>query len=92
MKCNDCIHKEACKSWIIHGETLYTDFDYSVEDCPFFQDKKRFAEVVRCSECVHRQTLEDGIEFRGIKPRYCFWHNAIVPDNGYCDCGIRKNE
>ena len=39
MKCADCLHYEACQSWIRHGTALWDDFHYSVEDCPFYEDK-----------------------------------------------------
>ena len=44
MKCNNCFHKEVCNSWINHGKTLYDDFDYSVEDCPYYNGKMGFTE------------------------------------------------
>ena len=44
VNCIDCAHFEACQSWIRHGTALWDDFHYSVEDCPFYEDK---------SELVH---------------------------------------
>jgi hypothetical protein len=35
-KCKDCIHEQACAAWIRHGETLYDDFEYDVENCPYY--------------------------------------------------------
>lgn len=39
QNCEKCIHERACDSWKRHGETLYSDFSYNVEDCPFFSDR-----------------------------------------------------
>lgn len=33
--CKDCLHKEACDAWVRHGATLYDDYNYSVERCPY---------------------------------------------------------
>ena len=33
--CKDCLHVEACDAWVRHGATLYEDYHYSVEGCPF---------------------------------------------------------
>lgn len=33
--CKNCFHKEACDAWVRHGDTLYDDYHYSVEGCPF---------------------------------------------------------
>lgn len=33
--CKDCLHIEACDAWVRHGATLYDDYHYSVEGCPF---------------------------------------------------------
>lgn len=35
--CNKCIHRKACNDWVIHGTTIYNDFEYSVEDCKSFE-------------------------------------------------------
>ena len=45
MKCTDCLYYEACQSWIRHGTALWDDFHYSVEDCPFYEDKSSFVEL-----------------------------------------------
>lgn len=34
--CKSCIHKPACAAWIRHGKTLYDDFEYNVENCPYY--------------------------------------------------------
>lgn len=43
-QCKDCIHEQACASWIRHGQTLYDDFEYSVEDCPYYNEEMGFTE------------------------------------------------
>ena len=45
MICANCIHYESCLSWIKHGSMLYNDFDYSVANCPYFEDKSKFVEL-----------------------------------------------
>lgn len=34
--CKSCMHKPACSAWIRHGKTLYDDFEYNVENCPYY--------------------------------------------------------
>ena len=45
-KCWDCFHSFACESWIAHGEILYDDFDYSVDDCPHYTSSTSARPVV----------------------------------------------
>ena len=45
MKCADCLHYEACQSWVRHGTALWDDFHYSVEDCPFYEDKSAWVHL-----------------------------------------------
>lgn len=45
MTCKDCYHYDACNAWINHGETLYSDYTYSTEDCPFYKDKSRIVKL-----------------------------------------------
>ena len=60
-KCKDCIHEQACSAWIRHGDTLYDDFEYSVEGCSYYA-KASYGNWIQdgiyncCSEC-HRLTL-----------------------------------
>ena len=44
--CKNCLHKEACAAWIRHGEILYSDFEYSVDNCPYYCEK------VKCGQWV----------------------------------------
>ena len=63
-KCGLCVHSQACMAWIQHGSTLYSDFSYSVEDCPDYASSADVVEVKHgrwisddrdvlfsCSEC-----------------------------------------
>ena len=34
--CDTCFHREACEAWIRHCTTLYDDFSFSVEGCPYY--------------------------------------------------------
>ncbi len=36
--CKKCIHLASCDAWVRHSATLYDDFDYSVEACPYFKE------------------------------------------------------
>ena len=72
MKCKDCIHEKACAAWIRHGETLYDDFEYSVEDCPHYKTSHgqwvfgtvNHREYMKCSQCLH----------------------SYIPDGTFCYC------
>lgn len=44
MKCKTCMHERACAAWIRHGETLYDDFEYDVENCQYYNEEMGFAE------------------------------------------------
>lgn len=44
MKCKNCIHSEACAAWIRHGETLYDDFVYDIDNCPYYDKEMGFNE------------------------------------------------
>ena len=43
--CKTCIHKEACAAWIHHGEILYNDFEYSVDNCPYYASTENIVPV-----------------------------------------------
>lgn len=57
--CKDCFHKETCDAWVRHGATLYDDYHYSVEGCPFHTPAADVEEVKhgrwdnngRCTRC-----------------------------------------
>ena len=35
-RCKNCYHLSSCDAWVRHGTTLYDDYEYSVEDCPYY--------------------------------------------------------
>lgn len=81
-KCNTCIHREACAAWIRHGETLYDDFKYSVEECPHYQP--------RCKDCVHGDLCTN---WRGKEYWGCAWFPYEiheVDEDYFCGHGERK--
>ena len=59
-KCGSCSHSDACVAWIRHCSTLYGDFSYSVEDCPYYLPAADVVEVVRCKSCKHRAVVIEG--------------------------------
>ena len=65
MKCADCLHYEACQSWIRHGTALWDDFHYSVEDCPFYEDKSEWVHLpCKVGDVVYQVTRNFISEFR----------------------------
>lgn len=34
--CKNCHHRAACDAWVRNATTLYDDYDYSVENCPYY--------------------------------------------------------
>lgn len=79
INCKTCIHERACAVWIHHGKILYDDFEYSVENCPYYA-KVMYGwwiveneTSVRCSEC-------------------CFNRASIKMPLDYCpNCGTRMD-
>lgn len=37
IECKTCSHQYACEAWIRHCSTIYDDFSYSVEGCPYYR-------------------------------------------------------
>lgn len=72
-KCGSCIHKDACAAWIRHGELLYDDFEYSVEDCPYYG--------VRCKNCGWWHRFNSPIAKSGVCDKYAMTKS----EDGYCD-------
>ncbi len=68
-RCKNCYHLSSCAVWVRHGTTLYDDYDYSVENCPYYISATDVVEVrhgewksvysnnmgivYECSECGH---------------------------------------
>lgn len=78
-KCSSCIHKDACAAWIRHGETLYDDFEYSVEGCLYYN--------VHCEKCRHHFCV-DGDD---ICRRPGLDGEMIVTPDGFCAWGESRN-
>ena len=78
MKCKDCIHEKACAAWIRHGETLYDDFEYSADDCPYY-DEIRYGEWIKTytvdwwlgTEKIDGYTCNQCARHFKIKGKYC---------------------
>ena len=80
-KCKDCLHEEACAAWIQHCKTLYDDFEYSVDNCPYYFKEEHGRWIVdtsympflsTCSECGALYTIDGAFTWD-----YC-------PDCGSC--------
>lgn len=76
IKCKACLHEEACASWIRHGEAFYDDFEYSVEDCPYYSKvvhgknlKEDWPSLFECSVCGCDSM--DTYTFEPSKINYC---------------------
>lgn len=87
MTCKNCYHYDACNAWINHGETLYSDYTYSTEDCPFYKDKSRIVELpckvgdviykIMDIESVHRQILEVEVLSIRIEDKMIFFVKTV---------------
>lgn len=77
MTCKDCVYSPICKLYAGFG---VTDVPYDENDiCKLFRSKIDFVEVVRCSECKHRDKI--GLcQAEGQKL-------TIVKDNHFCSKG-----
>lgn len=56
--CKRCYHRVACEAWVRNGTTLYDDFNYSVEDCPYFQPAADVVEVVHAKWLPYIEDVE----------------------------------
>lgn len=54
IKCNSCFHKDACYAWIRHGSTLYDNYDYSVENCPYYVLETDVKKVIHANWELHK--------------------------------------
>ena len=83
-KCESCMHKDACAAWIRHGETLYDDFAYTVENCPYY--------VPKCIACRHYGTTKHGMRKCDIFTEIC-GEGFFAPDaDFFCGEGERRTE
>ena len=43
--CKNCYHRAACDAWVRNATTLYDDYIYSVENCPYHKPTADVVEV-----------------------------------------------
>ena len=92
--CKNCYHRVACDAWVRNATTLYDDYIYSVENCPYH---KTTADVV---EVKHGYWKEPMDELKIFKGRYliCSQCNVMLPITElaayyYCpNCGAKMYE
>lgn len=77
MTCKNCFHEEACATWIHHGETLYDDFEYSIDNCPYYY------EVVWCKDCKWFDPNENIMPQSGT----CGYHEMVKMFWDFCSRG-----
>lgn len=91
--CKKCYHRAACEAWVRNATTLYDDYDYSVENCPYYVDTADVQEV-RYGELkgIHRfggncwlgYCSACGIELRGYS------EIDVMAKHKYCHgCGVK---
>ncbi len=78
----DCISFDACNAWIRHGTTLYDDYHFFVEDCPYYKSTADVVEVVRCKDCVNRVQFDTNKFHCELTGYYC-------GEMGYCSDAVR---
>ena len=87
----DCMHFEACNAWIRHGTTLYDDFNYSVENCPYFEDKTeqvKHGEWIECFEDWRQQIAGDECSHCGFQH-----YGSSINHYYYCpNCGAKMDK
>jgi len=81
--CKTCMHEQACAAWIRHGEMLYDDFEYSVEDCQYY------------TKAAHGRWMWEG-QFKACSEcgSYVEWSETLGANFWkYCPyCGIKMEE
>ena len=53
MTCKDCIHYFVCD---MSGGEIYVNEQAIRDDCHHFMRKDNTVEVIRCGECIHRNS------------------------------------
>lgn len=107
MTCKDCLHGDVCVGY------TPTDLDRDVwhycregkadqipdieERCPSFEDRTKYAKVVRCEECafwVYQSVGSSSLKrYGGCKkwyPRGNEHHGCYEDD--FCSCGVKREE
>lgn len=77
--CKNCYHMAACDAWIRNATTLYDDYDYSVENCPYYKPTADVVKVVRCKDCGH--------SFFDDRVGWCEEIEGLVREDFYCALG-----
>lgn len=90
-RCKNCYHLSSCDAWVRNATTLYDDYIYSVENCPYYISTADVVEVVRCKDC---ENWDNSIRF--LTACACsYWSSSRLqpryrqPDD-FCSCGERK--
>lgn len=90
FKCNSCFHKDACDAWIRHGTTLYDDFCYSVENCPYYASESNVKEIVHAKwEWFDAWQGDDTFgEWKMLRCSHCLESEGARENAKYCpNCG-----
>ena len=77
VDCNKCAHEEACRAWVRHCEMLYPDFEYSVEECPYY--------TPRCKYC-QSWTDTNAVTFEGEPADSGLCDQCQIYTNAYFYC------
>ena len=90
--CKNCYHRAACDAWVRNVTTLYDDYIYSVENCPYYKPTADVVEVVRCKDCKlydmrNAKCLLNSEEADQYSRGYDFEMYA----NDFCSYGERKD-
>lgn len=72
--CDTCFHREACEAWVRHCTTLYDDFSFSVEGCPYYAsipqsilylcDGKMCGDDCPNIDCMHTSDIRHAKNFK----------------------------
>lgn len=87
-RCKNCYHLSSCDVWVRHGTTLYDDYDYSVENCPYYIPT---ADVV---EVRHGEWVEHGNWFGHIEYKCTSCNDTTfdASEMDYCPwCGAKMD-
>lgn len=83
-KCGECIHYEVCELYVSPNES----FPEVEGGCGLFKSTADVIEVVRCKDCVKRDTGECAMSYECSCGGQWSWE----VDNGFCVFGERKSQ
>lgn len=86
MSCKQCIHYNACKFTYIEAFGSFNEEQFGQTGCAEFEDKSRFAEVVRCKDCKELHRSDDKLA------QHCKFYGAMVQEDDFCSYGERKEK